>query len=130
MLPTPRSARSRQRPAKSPSLILWRWGYVWLPIGSPKGADRSAGAPARAARAADFKNVRLAIPAIESPILSSASLPDWHGMLADVFLHARIAVRSGCPRRYVMKRLSVLHVILATQLAAARQNKLPDVVAV
>src|SRR5512146_2707174 len=33
-------AMSLQSPAKSPSTIRCRWGYVWLPMGNPSGLAR------------------------------------------------------------------------------------------
>src|SRR5262245_57047729 len=45
-LVTPRSTSVFSRPAKLPSRIMARCGYVWLPIGSPSGAALSREAPA------------------------------------------------------------------------------------
>src|SRR5689334_4588709 len=40
------SASIFARPAKLPSLIIWRCGQVWLPIGNPSGLARTVTAPA------------------------------------------------------------------------------------
>src|SRR5512145_2187953 len=47
---TPISTKIFRRPAKSPALIIARCGYVWLPMGRPRGADNATeGAPEYAA---------------------------------------------------------------------------------
>src|SRR6185503_14507265 len=71
------SASFFRSPAKLPSLIIARWGQVWLPIGSPSGLARISAAPAarNPATAASvpvfFKNSRLESAATSVSFLST-----------------------------------------------------------
>src|SRR5262245_20443828 len=46
MVWTPMSASAFSSPATFPSLIIWRCGQVWLPMGSPSGLAANSAAPA------------------------------------------------------------------------------------
>src|SRR5436190_23753396 len=100
MLPMPSAAMSRHRPAKSPSLIRWRCGQVWLPIGRPNGficiSRAKVGRNAAAAEvAADcLRNSRLEISSISH--LSVRQRPSVAIVAAEILIRvARVGELHG-----------------------------------